>query len=97
MTADELRLIERGASAIEYWGPVLAAITVELGVPCRTLIADKGKRGAQFQHCHEVATGALIQRTRLAKSKTLADVAKHVQLTVDELQVIRAVVDSFFF
>jgi hypothetical protein len=87
ISADELNLIERGGSEIEYWGPVLAAITVQLGVPCRTLICDKGARGSQFQYCHECRTGELIARTRTKKEKSLKEVAEGAQLTVEELTV----------
>lgn len=83
----ELTLIESGKSDIEYWGPVLASIAVELGVPTRTLICERGERGEQFQYCNEYKTGEIIARVRHKKNKTLIELTKPTALTIEELMV----------
>ena len=88
VSVDELEQIERGDSDLEYWGSVLGGCAVALGVPTRTLIAERGERGKQFAHAGEVATGALVLRARSGKGLSMAELARAVDVSELELSAI---------
>jgi transcriptional regulator with XRE-family HTH domain len=90
ISAEALEEIERGHSDIEYWGGVLGSCAVALAVPTRTLIAERGTRGQQFQYAHEVATGDLILRKRTQLGIVMADMAAKVALSEPELSAIES-------
>ena len=77
----ELQLIESGASDMEFWCTKLADITVMLRVPCRTLIAARGERGAQAQFAKEMPTGELILKRRTDLDIDMETMCREVEMS----------------
>jgi transcriptional regulator with XRE-family HTH domain len=85
----EYESLENGKTEFDYWVLTLANITVALGVPCRTLIADEGVRGNQFQFAHKTPTGVIINKLRCAQQKSLKELAEAAEISLEEYKVYR--------
>ena len=85
--------LEAGETEFDFWMLTLSRITVELGVPCRTLICDKGERGKQFQFAHETPTGTIIGKVRQSKSKTIKQMATVADI---EIEIYKVMMMIFF-
>lgn len=80
LSPPEYEQIESGDTSAERWGPILASIAIELEVPSTRLLAESGKS----KDASKGQAGALIERHRKRRNKTAEDMAKALQIELEE-------------
>jgi transcriptional regulator with XRE-family HTH domain len=80
ITEAEYTQVEAGETPAERWGPILAAIAIELQTPSTRLLAESGKS----EDTKPGQAGSLIAKHRTRRSKTTEDLAKVSQMGHEE-------------
>jgi transcriptional regulator with XRE-family HTH domain len=80
----EYRQIEGGETPAERWGPILAAIAIELETPSTRLLAESGKS----KDTKRGQAGPLIAKHRERRNKTTEGLAKAIGVERDEYLAI---------
>ncbi|HEX6746741.1 MAG TPA: hypothetical protein VF092_05545 [Longimicrobium sp.] len=86
LAPDAYQALVGGASEAEAWGPLLAGIAIQLGVPTARLVAGSGR--AADARPGEV--GGLIRRHREQRARSAGEMAAALGLAPDEYEAIEA-------
>lgn len=86
VSAEEYRDIESGESQLEAWAPALAEIAIGLETPTSRLVSESGKA----RDAADGQLGRLIQRHRIRKGMTVAELADKAHITRGELEQLES-------
>ena len=77
----EYRQIEGGETPAERWGPILAAIAIELETPSTRLLAESGKS----KDTERGQAGTLIAKHRERRNKTIEECDRYESASLEQI------------